>query len=249
MNNFLKDHELRLEENDFYYRVSGCFWAQQYYLMEKKISTIKNDEDLSVKSAKRIFSKEIIQLIKNNHCHYKKISRKGYRHYLFYLEHVYVVINKKDGEITVKTEYLMPKEFHYNEYKRALCWIQSYLDIDQQPILGLHFYIQEKFVLNIGADTIASTSLLSLTQMVLDEKNLKYKIKQNPLWTEIYIENSDNHIYWLSIFHKAFNKNPALLLNQLSNLHEEYIKDEIECIRIDSYNFDKPENIAISLSK
>ena len=76
-----------------------------------------------------------------------------------------------------------------------------------------------------------------------------FKIKENRLWSEIYIKKSDSQIYRLNIFHKAFNSNAELWLKQLSDPHEEYIKDGIECIKIDSYNFNDPESITISLSK
>ena len=85
--------------------------------------------------------------------------------------------------------------------------------------------------------------------MVLDEKELKYNITQNAMWSEIYIENSDAQIYRLNIFHKAFNKNPSLLLNQLSKPHEEYIKDEIECVKIYSYNFNDINSLSLSLTR
>ena len=249
MDNYLRDFEIQLESNEFFYRVAGCFWAQQYYLLEDKIATIEEDIEISVKGAIKKFSKGILSILKNTHLPYKIISKKDYRYYLFYLESVYVGVNKKKGDIIVKAEHIMSKQFSCEEYAAALIWIQAYLDIDTQPLNSLHMYIQDKFSLNVGADEIAKTSLLSLTQMVLNEKKIPFKIKQNPLWSEIYIKKSDSQIYRLNIFHKAFNSNPELLLNQLSDPHEEYIKDEIECIKIDSYNFNDPESIAISLSK
>lgn len=129
--------------------------------------------------------------------------------------------------------YLLFFELHLAEneifYRAAGCfWAQQY------------YLLEEK---------IAETSILSLTQKVLNEKEIPFKIKENRLWSEIYIKKSDSQIYRLNIFHKAFNSNPELLLKQLSDLHEEYIKDEIECIKIDSYNFNDPESITISLSK
>ena len=71
----------------------------------------------------------------------------------------------------------MSKQFSCEEYAAALIWIQAYLDIDTQPLNSLHMYIQDNFSLNVGADEIAKTSLLSLTQMVLNEKKIPFKIK------------------------------------------------------------------------
>lgn len=241
--------ELHLAENEIFYRAAGCFWAQQYYLLEEKIATIEEDIGISVKRAIKKFSKGILSIIENSHLRYKKQSKKEYLYYLLYIENVLVSVNKVNGDIIVNAEYIMSKQFSCEEYEAALTWIQAYLDIDRQPLNALHLYIQQKFVLNIGADKIAETSILSLTQKVLNEKKIPFKIKENRLWSEIYIKKSDSQIYRLNIFHKAFNSNPELLLKQLSDPHEEYIKDGIECIKIDSYNFNDPESITISLSK
>lgn len=247
-NDFIENFELELEENEIFYRIAGCFWAQQYYILKNKVSKIAKDNDISVRKAIKNFSKEIIPIMKKTHLPYKIISKNKYRYYQFYLGNLYVELNKKTGEIIVTAWHIMQKAFIYTEYKAALAWIQYYYDIDQQPILNLFGYIQDKFELNIGAAKIAKTSISSLTKMILDERKIQYKIKHNPLWSEIYIETPDNQIYRLTIIHKAFNKNPALLLNQLLNPHEEYIKNEIECVKIDSYNFKNIENITISLT-
>jgi len=38
-------------------------------------------------------------------------------------------------------------------------------------------------------------------------------------------------------------------LNQLSKPHEEYIKDEIECVKINSYNFNEINSLSLSLTR
>ena len=43
--------ELHLAENEIFYRAAGCFWAQQYYLLEEKIATIEEDIGISVTRA------------------------------------------------------------------------------------------------------------------------------------------------------------------------------------------------------
>ena len=65
MDNYLRDFEIQLESNEFFYRVAGCFWAQQYYLLEDKIATIEEDIDISVKGAIKKFSKGILSILKN----------------------------------------------------------------------------------------------------------------------------------------------------------------------------------------
>ena len=249
MNNTIRDFELHLEVNEEFYRIAGCFWAQQYYLLEDKISSIEGEYEISFRQALKDLSKGMISIMKKTHNPYKIISNKKHRLFLLYIDNIAVSFNKDNGEIDIKAEHIMGKKFQHTKYRAALAWIQAYLDIDTQPLHNIFFYIQEKFVLNIGADEIAKSSLLSLTRMVLDEKELKYNIKLNAMWSEIYIENSDAQIYRLNIFHKAFNKNPSLLLNQLSKPHEEYIKDEIECVKIYSYNFNDINSLSLSLTR
>ena len=218
------------ELNEILYQISVDFWEQVFNALLNKQKNCKQDLDISPQQAIITLQREIKNLAKTNHliC---TIFPHNEHFYLSLLPYpIYIGIENNTGCSSVSAPNIKTIHFNHTQCRNTLLWIQNYIELDITPLEEKKKLVREKIYLNFKNVQIVPNSIFFLCNSFLEkEPMIDWSIHQTSLKSLIHFEKDECGSYDIEIFHKPFSENPSILINQLTNPHEETIEYKIVC--------------------
>lgn len=246
--NFEDKPEIELENKIRH--LDSDFWRKEYEKFLEQHKTTITDSLITAEEAVLKMRREIRSLAHSKNLGCSFLSQGDYYYITLKPCMIHIRIGKDTGNISISLPHFNPRNYFYYEWQSALECINNYLDIDVTILEEVKRTLRERIFVNYKNSEIATASISSICNSYAKKSGMQCHIISCCLESEIIFYKNDMNfeiikdlfvddagkkilrMFQIQIYHKAFLREPALLIDILRNPRTIEIENTIKCTKL-----------------
>lgn len=245
--NFEDKPEIELENKIRH--LDSDFWRKEYEKFLEQHKTTITDSLITAEEAVLKMRREIRSLAHSKNLGCAFLSQGDYYYITLNPCLINIAIGKDTGSISISLPHFKQKNYFYYEWQSALECIKDYLDIDVNILEEVKRTLRKKIFVNYKNSEIATASISSICNSYAKKLGMHCHIISSCLESEVEFykndknseimeklifdpDNKKSKMFELQIYHKAFLREPELLIDILRNPRTIEIEYTIKCTRL-----------------